>query len=341
MDQLELCATKDVGFSAKTTLLEQVELIHQALPELELDEIQTATQLLGKPLRAPIVIAAMTGGTAQAEALNRELASIAESRGYGFGLGSQRPMLQGRHEQSYMVRSVAPNCLLLGNLSGVQARDISTDQVAELVAKVGADGLCVHLNPAMELIQPEGDRDFGGVAAALARLSQELPFPVVAKETGCGIGWPTAKKLAELGVRHVDVSGAGGTSWIGVETLRTDGATRQVGETLRDWGVPTAASIGYAVAAQPAFETVIATGGMATGLDIARAIALGADAAGFARPVLKAHRRGGRQGVEAFFLRLEAELRAVMLLVGAANVAELKKAPKLVGPELDRWLDQP
>ncbi|MCC6557855.1 MAG: type 2 isopentenyl-diphosphate Delta-isomerase [Polyangiaceae bacterium] len=337
-DHIELCATGDVGFRAKTTLFEEVELVHDALPELALDAVDTSTLLLGKRLRAPILIAAMTGGTERAQEVNRELASIAEERGYGFGLGSQRAMLRGDVGATYDVREVAPTALVLGNIGAVQARALSTEAVAELVAQVGADALCVHLNPAMELVQPGGDRDFSGALEALERLASELSVPVVAKETGCGIGPGTAQRLVRAGIRSVDVSGAGGTSWVAVETERASGSARALGEALRDWGIPTAASVAIARAIRPRFKTIIATGGVATGLDVARALALGAHAAGLARPVLQALVAGGREAAVRLLEGVEAELRAVMLLVGARDVATLRKAPMVLGPGLRRWM---
>jgi isopentenyl-diphosphate delta-isomerase len=339
-DHLELCAREDVGFRGTSTLLGEVRLLHDSLPELSVDELDLRARLFGKVLRAPLVIASMTGGTDEAKRINLELAAIAESRGYGFGLGSQRAMMK-RPEAgtTYRVREVAPTALVLANLGGVQAAKTDTAEVAALIDAVGADALCVHLNPAQEIVQPEGDRDFRGVLDAIARLSRELSVPVLAKETGCGIGPSAARKLRAAGVRHVDVSGAGGTSWVGVETKRAAGrdeAKRALGEALWDWGVPTAVST--AICAKLGFTTVIATGGVASGLDVARTIALGASAAGIARPVLKALYAGGRVAAERFLDGVEAELRAVMLLVGARDVAALREVPRVLGPELQRWL---
>ncbi len=338
-DHLELCATGDVGFRAKTTRLEDVELVHDSLPELALDEIDASVTVFGKRLRAPLFIAAMTGGTDRAREINRELASIAEERGYGFGLGSQRAMLGGERVDTFEVRAVAPTTVLLGNLGVVQARALGTAQIADLAARVGADALCIHLNPAQEIVQAGGDRDFKGAIATLERLVEELPIPVVAKETGCGLGPRAAAKLARAGVRHVDVSGAGGTSWVAVEAERATAGARALGDALREWGVPTAAAVAFARATRPRFRTIIATGGVGTGLDAARAIALGAHAVGIARPVLQAFVGGGRAGARAFLEGVEAELRAVMLLVGAANVEELRKAPRVIRGELRRWIE--
>jgi isopentenyl-diphosphate Delta-isomerase len=337
-DHIELCATGDVGFHAKTTLLEQVELVHDSLPELALDEIDLSVSILGKQLRAPLLISGMTGGTGRAREINKELASIAEERGYGFGLGSQRAMLRGDRDETYQVRDVAPTALVLGNIGAVQARELSTDAVTDLIGRVGADALCVHLNPAQEIVQQGGDRYFAGALGAMERLAEELAVPVVAKETGCGIGPRAARTLARAGVRHVDVSGAGGTSWVAVETERAEAEQRTLGKALREWGVPTAASIAIARRARPRFETIIATGGVTSGLDVAKALALGAHAAGIARPVLQALTSGGPAAAVRLLEGVEAELRAVMLLVGAGSVRELRKADVVLSGELPRWL---
>ncbi len=342
-DHLALCATDEVAFRDKTTLLDQVRFVHDALPDLDTSAIDPSTTILGKKLRAPIVIAAMTGGTEEAARVNRELSSIAEERGYGFGLGSQRAMhVRAEAVPTYAVREVAPTTLVLGNIGVVQARAMKTDEVLALVRGVGADALCIHLNPAMELVQPGGDRDFRGGLDTIRRLAGELPVPVIVKETGCGLSSHVGRRLVDAGVRHVDVSGAGGTSWVAVETKRAeaanDASARSLGELLWDWGIPPAASVG--ALAPLGFETVIATGGVATGLDVARAVALGAHAAGIARPALKALTHGGRAAATRFLEGVENELRAVMLLTGSADLAALRRAPRILGSELRAWIDQ-
>jgi isopentenyl-diphosphate delta-isomerase len=342
-DHLALCAEGDVGFRGRTTLLEHVRLVHDALPEMSLADVDTRVTLLGKSLRAPLVIASMTGGTEEAGRVNRELAEIAEERGYGFGLGSQRAMhLRPSVGATYHVRKSAPATLVLGNVGVVQARAMTTSEVRLLVDEVGADALCVHLNPAMELVQGGGDRDFSQGLATIARLVADLGVPVVVKETGCGIGPSVGRRLREVGVKHVDVSGAGGTSWVGVETKRAEAAGdargRELGEALWDWGIPTGASV--ALSAALGFDTIVATGGIATGLDVARAIALGATAAGVARPVLRALASGGRAGAAAFLDTIETELRAAMLLTGSRDLASLRRAPRVVVGELAAWVSQ-
>jgi len=338
-DHIDLAATGDVGFERTTTLFESVKLVHQSLPELALADVDMSLTLFGKRLRAPLVIASMTGGTDRALSINKELASLAEERGYAFGLGSQRAMhLDATKGATYRMRDVAPKALVLGNLGIVQARQMSTAEVRALADDVGADALCVHLNPAMEIVQPGGDRDFTGGVATLARLVAELGLPVLAKETGCGLSPRAARQLREAGVRHVDVSGAGGTSWVAVEMHRAQGGEKALGEAFREWGIPTAASVAWMAVA--GFESVIATGGVSTGLEVAKAIALGATAAGIARPVLQALTSDGRAGAERFLDGVEAELRAAMLLVGAGSLAALRSAPRIIVGELSSWIRQ-
>jgi isopentenyl-diphosphate delta-isomerase len=245
-------------------------------------------------------------------------------------------------DATYRVRDAAPRALLLGNLGVVQAREMGTDQIRALVDSVEADALCIHLNPAMELVQPGGDRDFRGGLETIARAVRELGKPVIVKETGCGLSPKVGTRLRGVGVRYVDVSGAGGTSWVGVETKRAeeqgDEPARALGEALWEWGIPTAASV--ALLAPLGFDAIIATGGIATGLDVAKAIALGAACAGIARPVLKALHAGGRAGAIRFLRTVETELRAAMVLTGSNNLDELRVAPKVCSGELREWLDQ-
>jgi isopentenyl-diphosphate delta-isomerase len=311
-------------------------LVHQSLPETDFDAVDTRVRLFGKELRAPLLIAAMTGGHERAAELNQELASIAEERGYAFGLGSQRAM-QKRPETAwtYQVRERAPNVLLFGNVGVVQARDLPTDVISQMLTDVGADALCLHMNPAMELVQPEGDRDFRGGLDTFRRLWTELDVPIIAKETGSGLSREVAEQLHAIGIRHVDTSGAGGTSWVGVETLRAEGQGKLIGEALWDWGIPTAASIHYCLGAG---MTTIATGGIRSGMDVARAIVLGASCAGIARNVYQAFLEGGTDGARAFLSGVERELRSIMLLCGARTIQDLQSAPRIITGELKDWI---
>jgi isopentenyl-diphosphate delta-isomerase len=342
-DHLTLCATGDVGFDRQTTCLQDVRLIHDSLPELAVDEIDLGLTLFGKKLKAPLLIAAMTGGNDKAGEINRELASIAEERGYAFGLGSQRAM-HVRHEAAgtYNVRERASSTVVFGNIGVVQAKAMSTREVRGLVDEVGADALCIHLNPAQELIQADGDRDFRGGLDTIKRLHEELGVPVIVKETGNGLSRSVGVRLRSVGVRHVDVSGAGGTSWVAVELRRAEQRADQRGQdlglALRNWGVPTGVSVALL---QPlGFDTIIATGGVSTGLDAARAIALGAHVVGIARPVLQAFHNGGRDGAIAALTKIETVLRATLLLTGSRDLAALRRAPRVITGELAAYVEQ-
>jgi isopentenyl-diphosphate delta-isomerase len=338
MDHLALCASGEVDFREKGTLLDEVQLVHDALPDRHFEEVDLSTPLFGKVLQAPVVVSAMTGGADEAAEINRDLARAAEKLGLGFGLGSQRAMVVSPDlAWTYKVRDVAPNVLLFGNLGIVQARQMSTGAIRELCAEVGADALCVHLSTSMELVQPGGDRDFRGGQETLARLQAELGIPIIVKETGAGLSRRVGQIVRDLGISAVDTSGAGGTSWVGVETKRAQGAARWLGEDLWDWGIPTAASVGLL---SDLGLQIIATGGLRTGLDVARAIALGATCGGLAAPVLRAHRKGGYEGALAFLEEVVASLRAAVFLTGCRTPTDLRRAPKVLGSTLKAWLEQ-
>lgn len=331
---LDLCLREDVGAATKTTLLEEVELVHEALPDLGFDTLDIRRQWLGKELAAPLVITGMTGGTRQAFAVNRDLARIAEGKGIAFGVGSQRAM-QTRPDSAwtYEVRKHAPTAILLANIGLGQARTMKLDEFRALVEALGADALCLHLNVGQEMIQPEGDRAFEGGLATFRRLCRGLEIPVIAKETGCGISQTTALRLKRAGVRHLDVSGAGGTSWIRIEALRDD-SDEGPGAVFRDWGIPTAGSL---LQVRRLGLTTIASGGIRSGLDVARAIALGASLAGVALPVYQAYRNGGVAAAGAWIDRLIHELKIAMLLTGSKDLARLGRAAQILGPRLQAW----
>jgi isopentenyl-diphosphate delta-isomerase len=333
-DHLDLCATDDVAFQGKTTLFDAVELVHDALPELRVGAIDLSTQVAGRALRAPVVIAAMTGGLQRAERINRDLATVAQEKGLAFGFGSMRPLLEEGVTTGYLVRDVAPDAVVFGNVGVVQAARATTQQLVDLVGVAGVTALCVHLNPAQEVVQPGGDDDFTGGVDTIARLVAELPVPVIVKETGCGLSRRVGQRLRAVGVQHVDVGGAGGTSWVGVEALRAR-AKRTLGERYWDWGVPTAASV--VQVADLGFETVIATGGVRHGLDVAKAVALGASAGGLARPFLQAHDRGGVDAVRAVVDDLIDEVRVACLLTGSRDLAALATRELVVADALLRW----
>lgn len=334
---LDLCADRDVEHRAKTTLFEEVELVHDALTELDLGGVDTSVEFLGKQLRAPFLITGMTGGTSEAAAVNRDLAALAEKHGIGFGVGSQRAMLRRPElEETYRVRGVAPTTLLLANLGLNQAAKLATAKIEAMVAAIGADALCVHLNPAQELVQREGDRSFAGGIEGLRRLVAELSIPLIAKETGCGISAVVGRRLEEIGVRAVDVSGAGGTSWVRVEQLRGDERSRALGETFRDWGIPTAASL---LQLRDTSLARIASGGIRNPLEAAKALALGAEICGFALPVFRAYRRGGVKAADEFLAGMIEGLRVALVLTNSPDVERLRRCPVVLGPRLARWAE--
>jgi len=334
---LEICADAEVEYRGKTTLLDDVELVHDALPELALSELSTETTLLGKRLRAPLLITGMTGGTPEATAINRDLAAVAEAHGIAFGLGSQRAMQrEPALATTFAVRAHAPTTLVLANLGVVQAAQLATAELERLVQAIAADALCLHLNPAQELVQPGGDRDFRGGLAAITRLVRELPYPVVVKETGCGISRAVAQRLRDAGVRTIDVSGAGGTSWVRVEALRGDAGAQALGEEFSEWGIPTAAAL---LGVHGLGLACIASGGIRSGLDVAKTVALGAVAAGVALPVFRAYTAGGAAGAGDFVSRLVAGLRTAMLLTGARDLEALGRIPTVLGPRLQAWVE--
>ena len=337
-EHIEVAASGRADF-AKSTLLEHVHLVHQALPELAVEDIDLTTELVGKRLRAPLLITGMTGGTADAAAVNRDLAKAAQAAGVAFGVGSQRAM--DEHPElaaTYEVRDVAPDVVLLGNMGAVQALAMGPARVVEIAKRIGADALAIHLNPGQELIQAKGDRDFRGVRDGIARIVEAAGMPVVVKETGCGLSVEAARALVAAGVHTVDVAGAGGTSWVAVEAVRaTQGSDQAVlGQELWDWGLPTAVSV---VACARAGLDVIASGGLRTGYDVARAIALGARCGGMAAPMLRAQRAGGEAGVSALLEQVIGSVRAVCLLTGCASAADLARAPRHLGAPLRAYLD--
>ncbi len=333
----DLCAKQNVEFKNKTTWLEHVELVHQPLTETLLDEIDLRAEICGKQLCAPIIITAMTGGTPDTGKFNQEIAAIADRLGLGFGVGSQRAMLNHPEvTNTFQVREHAPNVLLLGNIGIAQAREMTTPQLQKLANDIQADALCVHLNTAMEIVQHQGDRDFRGSLDAIKRIVNELGLPVIVKETGCGFARETGEKLAAAGVEWVDVSGAGGTSWVGVETLRNR-ALKNLGEAFWDWGVPTAASV---LELRGLGLKLIASGGIRTGMHAAKTIALGAQAAGVALPVLRAYVANGVAGAEEFLQAMIVELRAAMMLCGGAKVSDLNLNCAVLDGKLLEWATQ-
>ena len=336
---LDLALREQVEPEAADPLFRCVRLLHRALPELKLDEVDISTALCGVRLRAPLMIVGMTGGTERAGKINQQLAQLAEEEGIAFGLGSMRILLREPERlPTFDVRPHRPP-LFLANL-GAQQLVAEPAAATRLVEMVGADGICIHLNPGQELVQPEGDRDFTGCLDAIGKLAQALGPRLIIKETGCGIGPAVARALWERGVRTIDVSGLGGTSWTRVEQLRAEPpVARALGAMLSDWGLPTAACIGATASLELPGLSLIASGGVRSGLDVARAIALGAAAGGFALPMLRALDRGGIEAARAELQAAVAGVRAACLLVGAKDLGELRRSRPVVLEPLRSWID--
>ncbi len=336
---LDLCATGDVEPEGNDPLFAEVHLVHEALPDLSASDVVTATELAGRKLALPLLVTGMTGGTERTGALNRDLAALAQELGVAFGVGSQRAMLtRPESAASYQVRAAAPSVALVGNVGLWQARELGVDGVRRLMDAIEADAMAVHLNVGQELVQPEGDRDFRHGLQTLAALAKALGERLIVKETGCGIGAATARRLVEAGVRTIDVAGLGGTSWVRVEALRAEGPAREVGQAFSGWGIPTAACVASAARAVDGRARILASGGVRDGLDAAKAIALGASLAGTALPVLRAYHQRGVEGARATLTAMGTGLRAAMLLTGSRTTDELRRAPRVVGPTLERWL---
>jgi len=335
-DHLRLCGSYQVNFKEQTTLLEDIHLVHQALPEIAFDQISLEIPLLGHVLRAPLLITGMSGGTQTAQEMNLVLASVAQQLGIGFGLGSQRAMLENPAlTNTYRVRSVAPDVLLLGNIGLVQLKQFKMSQIAEMTRQMELDALCVHLNPAQELMQHAGDRDFSCGLDTLAHALEQIPVPIIVKETGCGLSLQVGQKLKSIGIEFVDTSGAGGTSFVTVESLRQDNQDYQETATLlREWGIPTAASIVYM---KHCGFYVCASGGIRHGLDVAKAIALGARWVGMAAPVLRAYQQGGESCVLHCLTQIIHSLKTITLLCGQKHVADLSRTPMVIGERLRLW----
>ncbi len=337
-EHVALVLSADVGFQAKTTGFDRWDFVHNALPELDIDEIDTTTTFLGKELGMPFIVSSMTGGYREATRINRQLAEVCAEKKLAMGVGSQRQALENASfRQSFsVVREVSREIPILGNIGAAEvARFSDASPLLKLIDLIKADGFIVHLNPLQEYLQPEGTPRFRGVLKGIEMLVRELPVPVVVKEIGAGISAAVARRLLEAGVQIIDVAGAGGTSWAGVEMLRrkTGNRRRKQGARLQpashefwDWGIPTTDALRQVVNLKQQFTdlTVISSGGLRNGIDIAKSIAFGADLAGVARPLLQNLRKHGVTGLRKLIDVWEHELRGVQFLTGARTIADLQ-----------------
>ncbi len=345
-EHLRLAASQDVS-SRTGPGWADVQLVHQALPVADLSAIDLRLEFVGHHLQAPLTIAAMTGGHQAASKVNGILAGAAQRHGLAIGLGSQRAALRNPAlVPTYSVaREMAPTAFLIANIGAPQLvpqageAPLTRRQLSEAVAMVGADAIAIHLNFLEETVQPEGDRQVAGLRDALRAAVASLPVPAIAKETGAGLSRTTALELRRMGFRALDVGGVGGTSFAAVEAKRAqargDLRGASLGKVYRDWGIPTAVSI---VGARAAGLPIIATGGVRTGLDAAKAIALGASLVGVARPLLSAALEG-EAAVDAWITQFLEELRVAIFLSGGRCLDDLRSAPRVILGDTRRWID--
>lgn len=324
-DHIRVCLADESQFASLSAGFEAFYFEHQALPELALSEVKLETHFLGKRLAAPLVVSSMTGGPELGETINRHLALGVEAAGLGLGVGSQRIAIEHPETAgSFEIRRHAPTALLFANLGAVQLNyGYGAAQAQRAVEMIGADALYLHLNPLQEAVQEGGDTDFRGLLDRIGALTQAVPFPVLVKEVGAGVAPAALEALTTRGVYAVDVAGAGGTSWAQVEGLRasTEDA-RGLGETFRDWGIPTAVLVAEGRRRAP-HARIIASGGIRSGLDAAKALALGADLVSIAKPVLAAALESG-EAVHRVLERWKRELQIAFFCVGARDLDEFR-----------------
>jgi isopentenyl-diphosphate Delta-isomerase len=297
---------------------------HEALPELDFDAIDLSVDFLGRRLKAPLLISCMTGGTGIAARINRNLAAAAEACGVAVGVGSQRKAIESPDQAAtFEVRSVAPTIPVLANLGAIQLNyGYGIDECRRAVDMIGADALALHLNPLQEAIQPEGQCDFAGLLPKMGAVAAALPVPVIAKEVGSGISEATGRRLVEAGIRILDTAGVGGTSWARIEAQRA--GDLEIGELFAGWGISTPESIRQLRGIDGA--TIIGSGGLRNGVDVAKALALGAHLGGLAQPFLEAAIDSAER-VAARIDRIVRELKISMFCLGARTVADLRSTP--------------
>ncbi len=339
---LQISVEKDVQARTIKTGFDDIHLIHRALPNLDLHEVDTTAHFFGRRLAAPIVIEAMTGGTADAVGINLSLARAAEEMGIAMGVGSQRAAIEDPKltHTFKVVREEAPHAFLISNLGAPQlSKGYGLRQAQEAVEMIEADALAIHINPLQEAVQPEGEAHYRGVLEKVGELSSRLAVPIIAKETGAGIAAEEAEALEGAGVRGIDVGGAGGTSWAAVEYYRAkelkDTLRERLGEVFWDWGIPTAVSL--VEARQSTGLTLIASGGVRTGIDAAKAVALGASAVGLAMPLLRPAMEGYERVVRVIQM-LVNEFRTAMFLTGSNSIQTLQSSSMVITGRTAEWL---
>jgi isopentenyl-diphosphate delta-isomerase len=341
-EHIRVSLKRDVQARQATTGFENIHLIHRALPEIDKEKISLSTTVFGHKFSAPLIVGAITGGTLEATKINSAVAEAVEELCLGMGVGSQRVAIEDKKlEKTFAIaRKKAPTAFLIANIGGVQlVNGYGIKEAKKAIEMIEADAIAVHLNSLQEAVQPEGQTNFKGILEKISEFAKELDKPIIAKETGAGIAWEEAKKLESAGVKGIDISGAGGTSFAAVEHYRAEkeraGFQRMLGDVFWDWGIPTAASL--VEVSQTVRLPVIASGGLRNGVEMAKALALGADLASLSHPLLQAAVKGVKETISVLSLLIE-ELRNSMFLVGADSVQALRKVPVVITSETAEWL---
>lgn len=326
-DHVELTITDGTQYSQPSGF-QDIHFVHNALPEVNFDEVSTESKLLDRTFSFPLLISSMTGGYAGAGPVNAVIAEFCEAENLPFGVGSQRAMLEDESlaETFSIVREKAPNAFICSNIGGAQLiGGLNVKDITKLVDSVKADAIIVHLNPLQELMQPEGDRNFKGILDGIKQLVNDTELPIIVKETGAGISDHTARRLLNIGIRVIDVAGAGGTSWAKVENFRS--SNQQANHHFDEWGIPTAECIRQLskLEWERSFD-IIASGGIRSSFDIAKSLCLGAHFTASAQPVIKAIKTGGYEGLESLINQWKNDLKIILTLLGCTNVSQLNSS---------------
>lgn len=330
-EHIRLCLNDNVEGVNKTTGLEGISFIHNALPEIDFKDIQLDSSFLGKKLKAPFLVSSMTGGSELAEQINGNLAKAAEQKGWAIGLGSTRALLESdAHKDSFLIRQHAPTAPLIANIGAVQFNyGYGAEECQRIVDLTEADSIVLHLNSLQEITQDEGDTNFHELLPKIEEVCRKLTVPVGAKEVGFGIDGTVAKRLYDAGISYIDVAGAGGTSWSQVEKLRSkDPLRKAAAEAFNSWGIPTKDCIVSVRSELGSAVPVVASGGMKTGVDAAKALTIGADVTGFARKLLQAATES-EEAVVKTMEQIEFELKMTMFGIGVTTIEELKNTNRV------------
>ena len=344
-DHLEICCNKNYEIEmGKTTCFEDIQFVPRAVPEINFNNIDLSCRFLGHQFNFPIFLSSMTGGVQQGKAINEKIAKVAEKLKIGMGVGSQRAAIfnASLRDSFSIVRKVAPTAFIAANLGAVQLNnDVTPKEVAIIIDMIQADALILHFNALQEIVQPEGDRNFANLLQKIAELSDEIDCPIIAKEVGCGISFEDGSALVDVGVKAIDVAGAGGTSWSKIEAIRAQQqkqtSNQKIGELFADWGLPTALSTLEISDLADEIE-FITSGGIRNGLDAAKALALNASLVGIALPIARIAKDGTEIQLIESINHFIQEIKTTMFLVGAKNLEILREVPLVIAGKAAEWL---